>query len=446
MHNHYLNNHTVRTSIVTVYDTALTYNVTAGIGPFNASYINPFFDNLKELSPGYPYQVLPYTSYAMVFNLVVNPTQASASPPIQCPTNSTCDSYFLSGGMAMTTPWIPDVSAPSPMAMLPDVQGIQLDFQAGSGTDDLFSKSDCETYGADGVLIGIKMCVKPHESDPNLIVTGIFICQNGTPNGTCLPAPPPGITSTMALSTRRASLIASTSNYTISSTTFLTPPTPIPLNPTELLAYRRVLTWLLNFTATDIPPPSSIAQNFWSSGPQLMDPNPLAKVALMQNWHSILAFPVWMFNGNNYGNPALQSNEIVEGLPAELYTRASIVVPYAKLKVDDKMLVCFLVLQGVVLAFVWAVIGWVWMRSAVLPASSSFVLVDSVFNVEFKFRRGVKWDWEDGVSDGRILELALDSRVYAKVMGRGDDMSRGEGLEGIEGFGGLVLKKRSTTM
>ncbi|KAK3339693.1 hypothetical protein B0T25DRAFT_361876 [Lasiosphaeria hispida] len=104
----------VKTSRVTVHDTVLTYNVTAGIGPFNASYIDPFFEMLKSISPGHPYQVLPDSASALAYSLVVSPTKASASSPVWCSLDHICDSYFLSGGLVMTTPWLPgSVSKPT---------------------------------------------------------------------------------------------------------------------------------------------------------------------------------------------------------------------------------------------------------------------------------------------------------------------------------------------
>ncbi|KAK3942841.1 hypothetical protein QBC46DRAFT_339094 [Diplogelasinospora grovesii] len=46
------------TSIITAYYQADAYNVTAGIGPFNATSITQFLDKIQSLSPGYPYRVV----------------------------------------------------------------------------------------------------------------------------------------------------------------------------------------------------------------------------------------------------------------------------------------------------------------------------------------------------------------------------------------------------
>ena len=81
-----------------------------------------------------------------------------------------------------------------------------------------------------------------------------------------------------------------------------------------------------------------------------MDPS--TSVVLSQNFQSILTFPFWLFNANNYGNTALQAQQIIPMLPMEFYTEASIVAPYVKIKFDWVMFVIFLVLQGLAISFV----------------------------------------------------------------------------------------------
>lgn len=93
----------------------------------------------------------------------------------------------------------------------------------------------------------------------------------------------------------------------------------------DVVAYRSALNWLLNYTSAGIPGPSSIAQSFWSSNLQMGDPSTYG--ILVQNYQSVLAFPFWLFNDNNWGNLALRSNQTVPGMPHEFYTQASIVAP-----------------------------------------------------------------------------------------------------------------------
>src|SRR3954463_16824253 len=72
----------------------------------------------------------------------------------------------------------------------------------------------------------------------------------------------------------------------------------IPVLDLELPAYRDALRWLLNYTAADLPPPSSIAESFWSSQKLLADPSTWG--ILSQNFQSLLVFPFWLFNSNNW--------------------------------------------------------------------------------------------------------------------------------------------------
>lgn len=168
--------HPVKTTRITVYDTLLTYNVTAGVGPFNASYVQPYFDYLKALSPDYEYEVLPYSSYAIAYDLVTNPTYATESLPISCQ-DGECDSYLLSGGVLMTTPWIPTGYSMHPVVKIDSVPAVQLDFEKELD-EQAFSDTDCITYGADGVLIAIRMCLQTHESRPGSLIAGEYRQQS----------------------------------------------------------------------------------------------------------------------------------------------------------------------------------------------------------------------------------------------------------------------------
>jgi len=326
----------------------------------------------------------------------------------------------------MTTPWVPSsVSTPHPVVRMTRVQAVQLDFEAGYRS---FSDADCETYGEAGVLIAIRVCLRSVASQPESLEAGLFLCQRGiSKEGTCLTSSPawtPNMTTLMTVYSRKATVIATTSNYSITETSELTPPLPIYLSPVDLAAHRQVIRWLLNFTATNTPAPSSMAQNFWSSAEQLADPNPVPRVVLTQSFQSILAFPVWMFNGNNYGNPALQASEMISTLPPDFYTSASIVTSYSKLKVDEGMLIGFMALQGTVLVFIWAVLIWSWRTALPLPAISSFVLFDSTVRLKHTIAEAAE-GWQTGadVSDKRILELATEARTYARNETVNDDAS-----------------------
>lgn len=144
-----------------------------------------------------------------------------------------------------------------------------------------------------------------------------------------------------------------------------------------MIAYRAALGWLLNYTSADIPGPSSIAQSFWSSNLRMQDPSTYG--IIVQNFQSVLAFPFWLFNDNNWGNTALKSNQTVAGLPQQFYTEASIVAPYEAIDFNQGMFVLFVVLQGLGILFAWGTLIWIWFCSKVQPETSGFLLFEAKY-------------------------------------------------------------------
>lgn len=147
----------VNTSIITVYDTAHAYSAIAGVGPFNASLVQPFIDFLQSLTPEYPYQVFPYQYFAPVYTLVANSLLSTVVDAVNC--NGTgCTSYLLTGGLEMVTPWAPDGYDNHPMVKISNATSIQVDFE--EMVQEAFSELDCDVFGQDGTPIGIRVCVK----------------------------------------------------------------------------------------------------------------------------------------------------------------------------------------------------------------------------------------------------------------------------------------------
>lgn len=110
-----------------------------------------------------------------------------------------------------------------------------------------------------------------------------------------------------------------------------------------MTAYRLALRWLLDFTAAGIPPPSSIAQYFWSAPLQLTSQywSPGPRKALQ----SVIAYPMFFFNVNNVGNIALLTVATASDLPDEHHTRASVASPFTKIVVSHDMFILFVVLE-----------------------------------------------------------------------------------------------------
>ncbi|KAF8860719.1 hypothetical protein BDZ45DRAFT_741143 [Acephala macrosclerotiorum] len=75
-----------KTSLMTAYDPTYTYNVTAGVGNFNASYAQSFLTELHSIDPNYHHQIVPFRILALAYDLIGNAMQVSNVPSItdQC--------------------------------------------------------------------------------------------------------------------------------------------------------------------------------------------------------------------------------------------------------------------------------------------------------------------------------------------------------------------------
>ena len=213
----------------------------------------------------------------------------------------------------------------------------------------------------------------------------MYVCTNGTSSGECITTnPAPNITTTFSVYSRKAHAITSRSNYTILSTITAS---DAELNTNiDLPSFRLALSWLLDFNASAIPATSSIASLFWIAQDQLK--SEYWSSELYQTLQSIITFPLWQFNPNNFGNIDITPKEIAQGLPEEFYTKASIVKPYTRIVINHDMYLSFLVLQGVVLGFVWMIPFWLLLFPRRLPQTSSYPMLDFAFKAEFQTNFG----------------------------------------------------------
>lgn len=243
------------------------------------------------------------------------------------------------------------------------------------------------------------------------------------------------MTTLVSFSTRQATVVVARSNYSIVSAenASVSPSVPPsqrasdpnpPLQPPidnnqpalHLDSYRAVLCWLLNYTDAGLAPPSSIAQSFWSSDKQLAD-GPARYGIVAQNLQSLLAFPAWLFNANNWANLALRPNVMIDSLPREHYTRALIVAPVTKLRVDKAMFGLFLGLQGGVMLFACGMMVWIWVQSRRrdLVWGTAF----PVFDVAFKARVAMDGAALErdviGASSGDVVRIMENAKVHVKV-------------------------------
>ncbi|KAK4443151.1 hypothetical protein QBC34DRAFT_311616 [Podospora aff. communis PSN243] len=375
-----------RTSLITVFDTAEVYDVTAGIGPFNASYVGPFIDFWQSDGSS----VVPYSLYSVTHNLITNNLFSSVADPLECQRSERhldCASYILSGGLSMVAPWTPPGNPDHQLVSIPEVPTVQAEFNGRSGPKS-FQPDDCVLFGSNQTHIAAELCLAL--TDDNALHAGLFLC-NGISSGKCITdTPQPNLTTTLTLHHRTATLLTSRSNLTILSLSNLSPPTLLPFNTSSLNAYRSALAWLLDYPQSGIPAPSSILEIFWSQQHNLHDPH--ADGVVLQNFRSLLAFPVWLFNANNYGNTEVKRDSVLnENLPEEFYATAAVVKPLVKLKFDPALLFTFVVLQAVVLVLLYGAVIWLflpWGGRGERFVVTAFPVVDFLFGAEAKVREG----------------------------------------------------------
>ncbi|KAK5468091.1 hypothetical protein LTS15_001064 [Exophiala xenobiotica] len=328
----------VNTSLAVIYEPVFTYPVRAGIGKFNGTYVRSYIENFNKVNPDYRLQVVPYTDMSLVHDLVVNPIHSVISAPINCPS---CDSYLLPGGLAIATPWPPTNYTQEPVIVIHSAMSTQIQFKEGLPLGDTFQEDDCNVFGDNQTIIGIRFCAARSKVEAG-------------------------------------SFLAARTNFSILSVSDNGPATQY--SDLDLPGYQLALQWLLNYTAAGIPAPSSIAEYFWSAPTQLS--NDYWSIELRQALHSILAFPFWVFNTNNYGNIALDNLTDTSALPLEYHTTAAVAAPYTRIIVNRSMFILFVVLQSSVLLFCWIVIFWLFFTDQRLLALSSYPLMDFTFKTK----------------------------------------------------------------
>ena len=157
------------------------------------------------------------------------------------------------------------------------------------------------------------------------------MCRQGVHGSECwTDIKPPEVTTTFSIYHRHASITTSRSNFSILSIDQLA--APLQDTALDVEGLKEAFNWLLNFSAAGIPAPASIAEYFWSAQDQLE--SEYWSIEPYQIFQSVLAFPFWKFNPNNFGNVHLNAKNIVPGLPPDFYTIASIGNPYEKIVVD----------------------------------------------------------------------------------------------------------------
>lgn len=155
------------TNINTVYRSVSTYNVTAGVGPFQGSYVAEFINMLQTNNAPYNYTVLPYQLITTSSNLISNTMHTIDTTPSVCKDGKTCHGYLLTGGLLLTDPWGSTDFLDYPAVTIYNAPAMQIDFMRGIEQGDEFDDPlDCTDYGAENFLIAVKFCLARSQVRP----------------------------------------------------------------------------------------------------------------------------------------------------------------------------------------------------------------------------------------------------------------------------------------
>jgi hypothetical protein len=143
--------------------------VTAGVGPFNGSYVPQFLEALSSFEPEYKLTTIPYSYFRAVNGLITNPLYSTIAEPISCASNGSpkCASYLLSGGLTMATPWMSDGDPDHPLARIHDVPVVQIEFSTNADFEilDNIVPEDCQIFGSNETLIAANLCISSPKED-----------------------------------------------------------------------------------------------------------------------------------------------------------------------------------------------------------------------------------------------------------------------------------------
>lgn len=209
----------------------MPYPVTAGVGPFDVSLVDPFFEQVVDTGRA-RLQLAPI--YYLVANPLLSTTISSAhGSNTRCPRGADeCVSVLLSGGLEMARAQgsnsslagngtREDVHEPPsesdfPMAKLDSVQSLQVDYTWPAS--DAFEPGDCQVP----TNTSVKLCVS--EVGDGSVRAAIFDCPwpKDESKPRCTERSMPNITGTVSFWTRKATVLVSRSNYSIAGLEDLT--------------------------------------------------------------------------------------------------------------------------------------------------------------------------------------------------------------------------------
>jgi hypothetical protein len=200
----------------------------------------------------------------------------------------------------------------------------------------------------------------------------------------------------------------------------ITTPQPHEFGLNDAVSLAQAMGGLFNFTAANLPIESSIVYPFLDIRTSKVSEADWA-VEASKTLQNSLAYNLWFFNTNFYGNPNYKNlNE--RGLPSEFNTVASLCQPSTRFIVDKLMLKAYVALQIIPILFSWVVYIWILITGLPTTELSSFALLDFVFKTDMVSELPLREELMNA-GDAKMLE------VSEKVVVRGASGRSPEKLE-----------------
>jgi hypothetical protein len=213
----------------------------------------------------------------------------------------------------------------------------------------------------------------------------VLNCAKGQDNNTCRDTGSRrNVSTTVQSYQRQATAISARSNNSILAVSNIGPAEPSGI--TDIHALQAALSWLFNCTAAGLPVESSLVYEIWDTSAGLSEHD--WAVEAYKTLTSSLAFALWFFTPNSYGNPAYREainanpQNAWKVLPSEYMTVAAVAQPSTHFVVDRGMFNLYVVLQAIPVIVAWVI--YVMLLITGLPSTSlsSFPLLDFWFKAD----------------------------------------------------------------
>jgi hypothetical protein len=215
------------------------------------------------------------------------------------------------------------------------------------------------------------------------------------------------ISTTVQTYRRQATTISARSNNSIVAVSNIGD--AVPSSIADIQALQTALGWLFNSTAAGLPFQSSLVYEIWRTSTGLSEHD--WEVEAYKTLTSSLAFALWFFTPNSYGNQAyakaINANpQTASGvLPSEYQTVAAVAQPSTHFVVDRNMFILYVVLQAIPVVIAWVIYAMVLITSLPRTTPSSFPLLDFWFKADMVGSLPSVEEMED-TGDSELISMA----------------------------------------